>query len=295
MGRAKQQQQHRTTDMTQGPAETAIVGVATAADREAETPPQLAVGAECPVYDDFLDMEVVPTEDGLAHAGYLVLVRGEIVRLLYVGSTQTGDAGWIYAEVLRTLRPEPVGRRGWLPRKSLERPAPVAPPPPTRTAAAAPPKTTRQRSNLQVGIGVRPNTARGGSGHAIPVNNEAFPALVAQPVPQPQPPPPPPDKPKPRLSPQDIAKAIERQRAAAAAAVAKDRLGAARGTGAAECPICAGQYSSMAGRRRMRRPCCGSELCALCDHKSLRSGKCYFCREASEEFPSLVVACRVTS
>mmetsp|Transcript_22194 Transcript_22194/g.63070 ORF Transcript_22194/g.63070 Transcript_22194/m.63070 type:complete len:222 (-) Transcript_22194:20-685(-) len=104
--------------------------------------------------------------------------------------------------------------------------------------------------------------------------------------------------PESRVSREDAAKLIERQRAATAAAAAKlagNTLGKAAEAQRPRCPICADPYQSAPGRRRTRRPCCNGELCVTCDHKSLRSGACYFCREASEEFPALGLACRVAS
>lgn len=285
------------------------------------------VGAELQVLTDYLDMEAVSeSEGGLAHAGYLVVHRGEVVRLLYIGSAQTGDAGWLYAEVLRTLRAEPAGRRGWLPTRPLEQPA--SPPPPA-AAKRGPEREPQGKPKGEAGVDLGkaaamvaearmrgfgrsaqslpepppPQGERAHAGSALPrrrgghgLSHQEFP-VPAQRRGPPPPPDPEPEPPKPapgKFAPKERAKAMVLQRAVAAAAAAAAKESQAFAVGQT-CPICAEAYAPAAGRRPLRRPCCGLELCAQCDHKSLRSGKCYFCREASEEFPSLGLACRVAT
>merc|ERR1719367_1988954 len=104
-------------------------GVATKSGVEAVAPQRTAmgVGMEVLVTADYLDMEKVPEDNGLAHCGYLVLRTGEKLRILYTGSAETGDGGWLYGEVILSLQAEPVGRRGWLPSKVVGL-LPAAPP-----------------------------------------------------------------------------------------------------------------------------------------------------------------------
>jgi len=326
----------------------------TAAACRGMTTPLLAVGAELPVLQDYLDMEAVPPSDeGMPHAGYLVLRRGEVIRLLYIGSAEKGDAGWLYAEVLRTAsRVEPVGRRGWMPTKSLEPPTVVPTPAPTLEAlqrdqlkaeprgSGGPPKApTSPTAGLNAASRMRglgkptrsppeppppeppgerrlggpgsPTSGSGGGTHlrhtqrqqqgaggGYPRSQEAFPALAGGR----QPPSPPawlPETPQKPAVPRTMTtaekkKEIERQRAAAAEAAAAAKASQTFAQGQT-CPICAETYNSASGRRPLRRPCCHLELCAQCDHRSLRSGKCYFCRDPVDEFPSLGLSCRVAS
>lgn len=84
------------------------------------------VGLVAAVQRDYLDMKDIPEENGLKHCGYLVLLRGEEVKLLYVGSESSGDAEWLYGEVVRSLSSEPSGRRGWLPRSVVGPPVQIA-------------------------------------------------------------------------------------------------------------------------------------------------------------------------
>lgn len=269
----------------------------------------LSVGGEAEVTSHYLDMERVADDDGLPHAGYLVLQRGEKLRILYIGSVDTGDQGWIFAEVLLSLCAEPVGRRGWLPAEKVQ-PLPALPQP-SRSVVEPQPRechaAAASRSNLGQGghsTAKAPNVvARSGKPHPCgqPGSNEMeFPALspcgkkrfeqsfgpeATSP------------SGKPALiskapAPEEAAALIARQRAAAAKAAAS---AVAKGDprGEQSCPICMEKYA-VAGHRRTNRPCCGVELCLKCDHKSLRSKRCYFCREDSDDFPSLGLACRVS-
>eukprot|EP00971_Amphidinium_carterae_P347231 6489128-Amphidinium_carterae.1 len=62
---------------------------------------------------------------GMDHCGYLVLRKGEVAKILYVGSEKTADADWLFAEVepsrpwtpklFEKLRARKPGRRGWCP------------------------------------------------------------------------------------------------------------------------------------------------------------------------------------
>jgi len=327
---------------------------------DARPRPQVKVGAEVNVTCEYKDMEALPEDEGLAHCGYLVLQRGERLRVMYVGSTATGDMGWLYGEVLLSLRRDPVGRRGWLPEAIVEplgAAPPPAPSPPTtssggrgaagaaavsRVAAGAartaegstavlrgggraapeppppPPPADSQKSRAPAaGRGTpapstqaRPPGAGTKSGRVMP-HSEAFPPLLTERAGQwggharfeqeaagtgaeska--------DGPAPGRSPESptqreaAAAAIARQRAAAAKAAAAAVAGSKAG-GERSCPICMEPFTT-AGRRRTQRPCCGVELCVQCDHKSLRSKRCYFCREDGDDFPSLVLACRVSA
>mmetsp|Transcript_1812 Transcript_1812/g.1971 ORF Transcript_1812/g.1971 Transcript_1812/m.1971 type:complete len:383 (+) Transcript_1812:115-1263(+) len=98
------------------------------------------VGAVVAAQRDYLDMKDIPEENGLKHCGYLVLLRGEEVKLLYVGSESSGDAEWLYGEVVRSLSSEPRGRRGWLPRSVVAPPVQTVPqgPPANRMEARGP-------------------------------------------------------------------------------------------------------------------------------------------------------------
>lgn len=53
-----------------------------------------------------------------------------------------------------------------------------------------------------------------------------------------------------------------------------------------ECPICTEAYSEVR-RAVTHRACCKQELCAQCDHQSVTSGKCYFCRDEQHDFPNV--------
>lgn len=291
----------------------------------------IAVGAELPVIQDYLDMEQAPMDKdrGIAHAGYLVVVKGEVVRALYVGSENAGDAGWMFAEVLRTLRPEPVGRRGWLPERAVVakagpqvqapstraaavavqgRAQPQRPGPPADPVAGPKPQPQQGPSPRSQGapLGAALARARGPrTGVSVPLaSDEAFPSLVAgrgsvsssasapkswgrgpageNATPEL-------DEPA-KVTAEERLKAIQRHHEAAKKAASGKLVAAVE-----RCPICADAYAQAPGKRRTRRPCCASELCSMCDHKCLRSGKCFFCREVSEEFPSLGLACRVAA
>jgi len=271
------------------------------------------VGAELPILKDYLEMEHVGEDQGLEHAGYLVVVRGEVVRLLYVGGTSTGDPDWTFAEVLRTLRKEPVGRRGWLPVAVLTENPKEGTAPPQQTAKFGGGQLTGSSSATgrvsppaasaaAAANGRRPGSSAGVAGQTLQAA-EAFPALRpggtetngaavrsawgskrGTPAPSAEQGD---DKEPVKISPQDRKVMIERQKLAAkkAASDAKHQPKC--------CPICADPYTQSAERRMLRRPCCKMELCATCDHKSLRSGRCYYCREVCDEFPTLGLACRV--
>merc|ERR1712217_588269 len=53
-----------------------------------------------------------------------------------------------------------------------------------------------------------------------------------------------------------------------------------------ECPICFESYDCD-GHARTTRFCCKQEICTLCNHKSLLSGKCNFCRDEEHAFPEV--------
>lgn len=257
-------------------------------------------GQELQIMDDWLDMEHVPEENGLAHAGYIVVLRGEAVRILYVGSVKNDDPGWLYVEVVKTLHEEPSGRRGWLPQRVVEG-EPKRQAVPARTTETTPARPTASRSASTE------TTASDGQ----PPNAEAFPALRSNrqgsrlsrstwweqkrwgqaDTGRPPDPVSLDNVDQEQVSAEDRSKAIERQRAAAKAAAQFGGTSQEK----SRCPICADVYEDIPGKRRTRRPCCSSEICAKCDHKSLRSGKCYFCREGCGEFPSLGIACRVVT
>ena len=99
MGRAKRQGASNPSSC-QSSLKHDIKQVATATDTVADEQLSWAVvGAELEVRADYLDMKDAPEQGGLAHSGYLVLRRGEVVRIYYVGSEKTGDADWLYGEV----------------------------------------------------------------------------------------------------------------------------------------------------------------------------------------------------
>lgn len=94
------------------------------------------------------------------------------------------------------------------------------------------------------------------------------------------------------MSTKEKAAAIRRQKEACARAAAKSESKVLKQTGGrwvpeVTCPICIENYTKV--RFKTYRPCCKVELCTQCDHKSLHSGKCYFCREDAGEFPELQV------
>lgn len=320
-----------------------------------------AVGAELEIQRDYLDMQDVGEENGLSHCGYLVLRKGEVVRVLYRGSAKTDDAGWLYAEVQKSLPAANVGRRGWLP-------AAVAEPPLRSSAKATPPqqqqavrsttgsggdasKTVTSRSPLEGRGGpvlakqgaampqeqsagyvasssssqpvapVRPTQGRASAKAKVSASSgrrgEAFPALPTDAFPvlpghsgkapvwyeeeaEEEPaPPPPPARSKAPVQPRDVEGTIARHRAVASAAAAKaDAKGKAKAKAAIQrgslkakttedtCPICVEKYSAQ--RRHSQTSCCGVDLCAVCAEKSLRSKRCYFCREDADEFPAMV-------
>lgn len=270
----------------------------------------VAVGAGAKVVRDYLDMEKVPRDDAndLEHGGYLVLQRGEIVRVLYVGGEPTGDTGWLYGEVLRSLRAEPVGRRGWFPDTCVRAPG-------TQVAPAGPakelPKLPKSPERMQSSPPCRQGPPRAGTAtKAAALSQDDFPLLVGQREGDGRA-----SAASPHFSPggdsiapaelerdaraptaAKAAEAIARQRAKAAEAAAAAAGNGRAGSVGDRCPICMESYIGPGGRRKStRRPCCGTELCLQCDHKSLRSGRCYFCREGVDEFPSLALACRVAS
>jgi hypothetical protein len=308
------------------------------------------VGADLFVHTNYLDMKDIPEENGLPHAGYLVLRKSEVVRILYLGSEKTGDEDWLYGEVLKSMPPEIVGRRGWLPS------AVVAPKPvveilhmktngdskpsgdtPSRSSRAGygstgpgPPLQIPQKKAQKTRPGMEDRTAplaaatladalvvarsgaapgirKGGKNARQSPTQESFPALPGhsgnspchadedeeeEPAARPrqrqttsseQPPK------------RDVEGTIARHRALAEAAAAKAQAkaasGKAKGTKSkaeADCPICMEPYSSQ--RRRAQLPCCGVEMCVQCSERSLRSKRCYFCREEADEFPHLIAS-----
>lgn len=352
MGRAKQRlvtatpQGSLKADIKQAAAPAVVSEQATSAP-PVSTPDWAAIGADVEVHRNYLDMKDAPDENGLPHCGYLVLRKGEVVRIYYVGCVQTGDAGWIYGEVLKTIAPELVGRRGWLPvthvapktvqspagsaaaapparnnaRASTGRPPTVAPPEPQPPAqqpkasvpspASKAPAAAQARRVPAAKVGGATGATDSGAGpsrgtqsRAAPaapaarLNEQMFPSLgpeqarSGQAAPRvwgltvPEPPP------EPEPGPQDrkvVAATIKRHRQLASKAAAEAKKNPdKKGT---KCPICMETYDKR--RFQTNRPCCNVELCAQCDHKSLRSGKCYFCREEAGDFPDLGVACRV--
>lgn len=265
------------------PAQTVARSKQTSASPPAvEWPPAWAtVGETFEVAADYLEMKDVKDESGLRHCGYLVLRRSETVRILYIGSEQTGDVGWLYGEVGRSKPPEPAGRRGWLPAHPLK---PLPPPSPAAAALALPRAAAERVAVAAVaGAAASGGAARGGGAKASGSKAWAQEEATSSPCSA------------------QAAAIIARNRALAQAAAAQAAkaatAAAAKGRGVAigteQCPICAeafrGRYA------RTSRPCCSVPLCVQCDHKSLRSGKCYFCRGESEEFPDIVVACRVAA
>jgi len=271
------------------------------------------------------------------HCGYLVLHKGETARILYVGSHETADADWFFAEVDHALPPAKSGRRGWCPAGVLTKkpqaakgPPPPPPPPPAQepqrgaggaTASsskaprpAAAPAASGGNSSVPSSTSRPPGSNAGGgsmvTGQSKALVDKVFPALpVKQGTKQPaggggpavpasqwhrgaggggaegsQ------EQPEQAPRRQDAASLVASQRAAAAKAAAEAETATASRP---HCQICMEEYSNR--RRRTERPCCKVELCVQCDHKSLRSGKCYFCREESEQFPALELACRVAA
>mmetsp|Transcript_11962 Transcript_11962/g.28045 ORF Transcript_11962/g.28045 Transcript_11962/m.28045 type:complete len:328 (+) Transcript_11962:71-1054(+) len=327
MGKDKQQQRRAAVAAKNGVGQNTLGQLvdsmsapkrpATPRDTSMPQKPSITVGTEVQVAMDYLDMESAPEDDGLAHCGYLVLKAGEKLRILYMGSAETGDNGWLYGEVVLSLRVEPIGRRGWLPVKVIE-PAAVAPAlaqavpargvitkaaagsagPPPPPAQKCQPAVATQGAALS-GANARPPGPSTKPSRAV-AKGEAFPPLPgaravpasaggegkaedAAPAPQVD----------SQAKREAAAAAIARQRAAAAAAAAAASAKKAPGS-EDRCPICMGVYTG-AGHRRTKRPCCGVELCVQCDHKSLRSKRCYFCREDGDEYPVLALACRVAT
>lgn len=291
--------------------------------------PSMHVGAEVEVTSDYLEMEGAPEDDGLEHCGYLVLHRGEKLRILYIGSSETGDEGWLYGEVVRTFRAEPVGRRGWLPVRIIEPTAasfhardastPTAGSAGPRQTFHAPPEspTSPQPQKCRTQVSTRGMSALGASARPPGTNkprsgaatsDEAFPPLLpdchsawggpSRSDQHPQ------EESKQEVLGGRPTQGLGTQREAAASAIARQRAVAAKAAAVAatkgstssepRCPICMETYTA-AGRRCTTRPCCGTELCVQCDHKSLRSKRCYFCREDGDDFPALSLACRVST
>lgn len=239
---------------------------------------RIAVGAELEVKADYLDMQDVPDCGELSNSGYLVVRRGELVQILYVGSDLTDDPGWVYSEVLRRVTNAPVGTRGWMPMSALTASprTPAAPPPPPPQAHDSSGRSSRTggpRVDAAASNGPGPPNARGatrkpsvGTGAGGTASTKA--TINAQ-----------------------SAAAIARHRASAASAAAS--AGRSRPDSAEldrSCPICTTDYSPQC--RLVRRPCCGGHLCVDCAGKSLNSGRCFFCREGKEEYPSLAAAAR---
>jgi len=230
------------------------------------------VGDDLLVVADYLDMKDVPVGDGMENSGYLVLHRGESVRVLYIGTASASDAGWLYGEVTRNRLPGRAmeGRRGWLPEVCLK---------PSKV----------------------PESIAGGHDVILPLGNkkltqkvkkrqvQADKAGVSLP----------PDKPTGAESLSGGGYPQARQIAPAP----RGGGGGGRASAAPEkdasknkesCPICATVYlSGDAECKAVSRVCCGAKLCAKCDHKNLRDKNCFFCRKKAEVFPSLSVACRV--
>lgn len=303
----------------------AAVVVAVPEVKVAECEAVLQVGASLPVTSDYKDMEAEPEVDGLPHRGYLVLRKGEVVKVLYAGSQQAGDPGWIFGEVLRALAPEPVGRRGWLPATALQpassggggspgppKDSPPPPPPPPQPAPPSPAAQTHTAAPVQAAWrSERPLPQAAGpksqQADAFPAVGGAFPALGCSGGPGKEPMRPrgawsrsaPVEEPPEKVpTPEDRAKALAAHNAALARAAAKLASKPSVVGSAASCPICATVYvaekAGPPGQRCVKRLCCGAQLCAACDSKSLKTRQCFFCREESDEFPSLEIACRVS-
>jgi len=253
---------------------------------------EISVGAELKVQSDYLDMRNAPEDAGLPHCGYLVLRRGETVRVLYRGSPQTADVGWLYGEVLRALPPSTVGARGWFPAAALQPSV----------------KPSRGEASAQGTRNSKSATGSHGERAVASTKEEAFPALgsgtarlrhwgaersatvasvaaVADDDPGS-------GEPGEATPPRDVPSAIERHQALAAKAAAAAAAASTKGF-QESCRICMEPYRSQ--RCKTQRPCCGVELCAKCDQKSLRSGRCYYCREESGDFPALSASFRVPS
>eukprot|EP00929_Paragymnodinium_shiwhaense_P109980 TRINITY_DN76636_c0_g1_i1.p1 TRINITY_DN76636_c0_g1~~TRINITY_DN76636_c0_g1_i1.p1 ORF type:complete len:285 (+),score=76.54 TRINITY_DN76636_c0_g1_i1:74-856(+) len=208
------------------------------------------VGAEMQIANDYLDMQKVPDAEGLLNSGYLVLRRGEVVHVLYVGTAAAGDAGWVYGEVVRSLDPSrPASQRGWLPSKafslqSLAGLSPVASQSGTSRGADATPSS--QKSS-------------GTDGYASLSSTGA--------------------------SQKDVATTASRKAAAKAGASKSKHSTAEKKEKEGECAICSSGFGS--ARLCVQRPCCGKVICTTCDQKALSSGKCYFCRASNGDFPAL--------
>jgi hypothetical protein len=315
--------------------------------------PRFTVGSEVKILKDYLDMKDLPAENGLPNCGYLVLRKGDLVRLLYVGSAQTDDPGWLYGEVIQCLSRGGAGRRGWLPVSVAEPPPePKAEAPPRALAGSTEvPKVAESTPSVQSAkrqsVGYPPNrgsavpkqkspqaaivvdptsppppctlssafavasqksnsSQRGGkaaskavqSRQQMPVSSaEAFPALPGhsgrswweeesgEPVSMSSSSKPaaPPNPPRPR----DVEGTIARHRAMAAAAAEKAKASNGK-TAGKTCPICMEPFTAQ--RRIAQLPCCGVTLCTACSETSIKGGRCYFCRETAEEFPSLAAS-----
>jgi len=256
---------------------------ATSSDVETDQPPSWAtVGADLVVRTNYFDMRDAPDDGGLTNCGYLVLRKGELVRIYYVGSSKTRDAGWLYGEVLKSAKPEAVGKRGWLPA------APVTPPVKSASSSlgpmAAPPGPsksdglkeamdvkTEQAANKQwqspspkeIGRSQQESTPISAAAAAVIQRNRDLAAKAAA--------------------------------AAAAAAAANATKPGGRSGDDNQCPVCMEAYTKSC--YRVHRSCCKGELCAQCDHKGLLSGRCYFCREGEDEFPEVhrVAAARLAA
>lgn len=368
MGKSKQQKANVSQDAGEA-AQPKVAGV---------------VGLELKIQKDYLDMKDIPDENGLPHAGYLVLRKGECVHILYGGGEPTGDAGWLYGEVTKSIPSSDSGRRGWLPDTAVNLPQPpraaeVPKPPPVPAAsmsssgsdaAGAPlksdtgpgppawqavPVQSKQPQRLQLQPQkpqkrepVVQKTPAADPDHAPPPPPSAtmaaafdmavlgcvggkrgktkssmkppdrrspsqqqslngdFPALPGQSGKAPswwhdeleeeeQPPPKPPAmkymKPP---SKSEVERIIAGHRAMAAAAAAeaqakkspKGKTKSGKMQNVESCPICMEPYGGQV--RRAELPCCGVAMCAGCSERSLRSKRCYFCREGADEFPSLM-------
>lgn len=308
-----------------------------------QRPGAVQLGGEVDVISDYLDMEATPSDGGLAHCGYLVLHCGERLRVLYKGSVEKGDEGWLYGEVTRSLGNEPLGRRGWFPAHVVRVAAEAAPVAtgvaptvastrPAASAGTAPessPQLQQQQQHKprlkiakpQVVPGSTAKNARPPGGvkklPVSPVLSEAFPPLAQDrqgawggnpeqsvwqtpgsgqggnllevsghnPMEELEP---------PRVQRKPASEIIAEHRAAAAKAAAAAASQGGNVSSEEQCPICMEPYMAT-GRRRTATPCCGTELCVQCDHKSLRSKRCYFCREDGDDFPALGIACRVAT
>jgi len=251
---------------------------ATSSDVETDQPPSWAtVGADLVVRTNYFDMRDAPDDDGLTNCGYLVLRKGELVRIYYVGSTKTGDAGWLYGEVLKSAKPEAVGKRGWLPA------APVTPPVKSALSSLGPmagPSAPLKSDGLKEAMEVKSELP------ATKQRQRPSPTEIGQSLQDSMP-----------IS-AAAAAAIQRNRdiaAKAAAAAANATKPGSRSGGDNQCPVCMEAYTK--SHSRVYRSCCKGELCARCDHKSLLSGRCYFCREGEDEFPEVhrVAAARLAA